>query len=90
MKSEFRQSKGASRGGCPIVERVWEKGRPAIARDSLYYRKDAEGNLIRRASYGACGRFGWRIDRINGGGDALVNLRPLHWEASRKKRSARD
>ena len=88
MKKINSCKKGASRSGHSIVERVWEKGRPAIARDDIYYRKDEEGNLIRRASYGTRGRFGWQIDRINGGGGNLANLRPLHWIAIGKRRQS--
>ena len=88
MKNDPRNA-SVLRNDRVIVERVWAKGRPAIARDALYYRKDEQGNLIRCASYGVCGRFGWRIDRINGGGDALANLRPLHWKAAQEKSSAR-
>ena len=84
MKTESRK-KGLSQASDLLVDQVWEKGRPAIARYDIYYRKDGEGNLIRRASYGKRGRFGWRIDGINGGGNSLANLRPLHWKAALAK-----
>lgn len=71
------------------VEEVWEKARPVKGKNPDAWRKDAMGNMIRNASYGTHGEYGWDIDhkypKSKGGSDADKNLQPLHWEANIKK-----
>ena len=70
-------------------QKVWEKAHSIRGKNPDQYRRDAEGNVIRHASYGTLGKFGWEIDhkipKSKGGSDAENNLRALHWEANREK-----
>lgn len=72
-----------------LIDKVWEKGKEIRGKDTDAWRRDAEGNKIRKGSYGTQGEFGWEIDHKKpvekGGSDDLRNLRPLHWEENRKK-----
>ena len=72
-----------------LIEEVWEKAQEIRGKDSDVWRKDVEGNKIRKASYGTEGEYGWEIDhkkpREKGGSDGIRNLQPLHWEENRKK-----
>ena len=66
---------------------VWEKGTTIPNYDAEKWRKDSNGNVISFAAYGnRDSDYGWEIDHIRpvaeGGGDLLVNLRPLHWKAN--------
>jgi len=72
-----------------LIEQIWDKGHTVRGRNPEVFRKDDEGNLIRKASYGTLGEYGWEVDHKNpinkGGTDNLRNLRPLHWEENREK-----
>ena len=72
-----------------IIDQVWDKGTPVRGKNPEVWRKDPEGNPIRKPSYGTVGQFGWEIDHKNpkagGGSDNLRNLQPLQWEANREK-----
>ncbi|HXW24604.1 MAG TPA: HNH endonuclease signature motif containing protein [Xanthobacteraceae bacterium] len=72
-----------------LIQQVWEKGRQIQGRDPDTWRRDSEGNLIRRSSYGTQGEYAWEIDHIiptaKGGSDNLRNLQPLHTEENREK-----
>lgn len=72
-----------------LIEITWEKGREIRGKDPDVWRRDEEGNVIRHASYGTQGEYGWEIDHRNpvakGGTDNPRNLRPLHWEENREK-----
>ncbi len=72
-----------------IVEKVWDKGHTVRGKNPETWRKDDEGNVIRRSSYGTQGDYGWEIDHKNpvsrDGTDNMRNLRPLHWEDNREK-----
>lgn len=63
---------------------VWSKGRVIPGQDPSMWRYDDYGNFIQYSEYGNRNSpFGWEIDHripvANGGGDGLLNLRPLHW-----------
>lgn len=69
------------------IEAVWRKGAIIPNYDAYVWRRDHLGNAIRRTDYGNRNSdYGWEVDHIRatalGGGDALVNLRPLHWRAN--------
>jgi len=68
-----------------IIEEVWAKGVIVDGYDKDLYRKDAAGAWIARNSFGnRDSLFGWEVDHVwpqsKGGGDDLVNLRPMHWK----------
>ena len=71
-----------------LIQQVWEKGETVRGDDPDIWRKDAEGNLIRRGSYGTQGEYGWeiyhKIPKAKGGSDDLRNLQPLHTEVNRE------
>ena len=68
---------------------VWQKGSTVRGKNPDTWRKDSEGNLIRRGSYGTCGEYAWHVDHIRpkalGGSDNIRNLQPLHWEENLEK-----
>jgi hypothetical protein len=66
------------------VRAVWAKGSITADADPEVWRKDEYGAWIRWGFYRDHGsQYGWDIDyvvpRSEGGGDDLLNLRPLHW-----------
>jgi 5-methylcytosine-specific restriction endonuclease McrA len=72
-----------------LINQVWEKATPMRGKNEDVWRKDSEGNKIRKASYGTQGEFGWEIDHKKpvekGGTDNPRNLQPLHWKENREK-----
>lgn len=65
------------------INRIWEKGRTVEGVDPSKFRKDACGAWIARNKFRkGDSEFGWVVDHIYprsmGGGDDLVNLRPLN------------
>jgi 5-methylcytosine-specific restriction endonuclease McrA len=72
-----------------LINQVWEKGKEIRGKDPETWRRDAEGNKIRKPSYGTKGEFGWEIDHKKpvekGGTDDPRNLQPLHWKENREK-----
>ena len=63
---------------------AWEKASPVIGYDPTDFRRDAFSWWIRWSDYGnRDSDYGWEIDHttpsVLGGGDALSNLRALHW-----------
>lgn len=71
------------------IEDTWGKAQAIRGKSPDTWRKDSEGNKIRKGSYGTIGEFGWEVDHknpiANGGTDNPRNLQALHWEANRKK-----
>ena len=71
------------------IEQVWDKAAAIRGKDPDVWRRDAAGNVIRHASYGTTGEYGWEIDHKNpvskGGTDHQRNLQPLHWQENREK-----
>ena len=71
------------------IDAVWEKGKKIPKKDPNLYRKDNEGYVIFKTSYGKQSEMGWEIDHRNpiskGGTDSMRNKQPLHWRANRKK-----
>lgn len=71
------------------LRRDADRPETAKARRALRRPVDAEGNRIRRASYGQHGEYGWDVDhhhpKSKGGSDQMSNLKPLHWEANIEK-----
>lgn len=72
-----------------VVDDCWDKADPIRGRNPDTWRRDEEGNIIRYASYGTVGEYGWEVDHRNpvakGGTDNPRNLRALHWEENREK-----
>jgi 5-methylcytosine-specific restriction endonuclease McrA len=71
------------------IDTVWEKAKPIRGKNPDAWRRDSEGQKIRRGSYGTQGKFGWDVDHKNpksrGGSDNPRNLQPLHWKENREK-----
>lgn len=71
------------------IDDVWDKGKPIRGKNPEAWRRDPDGNKIRKGSYGTEGEYGWEIDHIKpkarGGGDDLRNLQPLRPDANREK-----
>lgn len=71
------------------INEIWDKGHSVRGKNPDVFRKDDEGNVIKKGSYGTKGDYGWEIDHKNpvakGGTDNPRNLRPLHWEENREK-----
>ena len=71
------------------VDRVWDKGNTIRGQNPDAWRKDSQGNKIRRGSYGTEGKYGWEVDHVRpkskGGSDNIRNLQPLQHKANRKK-----
>jgi len=71
------------------IDNAWEKAKPIQGKNPNEYRKDPSGNVIRKASYGTLGKFGWEIDhkkpKSKGGTDNPRNIQPLHWKNNRQK-----
>ena len=70
-------------------DEIWDKAKPIRGKNPETWRRDDEGNKLRKGSYGTTGDYGWEIDHKNpkskGGSDNLRNLRPLHWKENREK-----
>lgn len=71
------------------IEHAWEKAHKMRGENPDMWRKDDHGNIIRKASYGTRGEYGWEIDHKNpiakGGTEHLRNIRALHHEENREK-----
>ncbi|MYF89710.1 MAG: HNH endonuclease, partial [Boseongicola sp. SB0676_bin_33] len=62
-------------------QEVWEKGHEIPNVNPDIWRKDDEGNIIRRDKRGSDDSDGWEVDHVTpkskGGSDDIDNLRPL-------------
>jgi 5-methylcytosine-specific restriction endonuclease McrA len=71
------------------IEYAWENANTIKGKNQDSWRRDSEGNKIRKASYGTQGEYGWEVDHKNpkakGGSENLRNIQALHWEENRKK-----
>ncbi len=71
------------------VDRVWDTAKKIRSKNPDVWRRDSLGNVIRKASHGTRGRYGWEIDHkkplSKGGSDSPRNLQALHWEENRRK-----
>jgi len=71
------------------VDNAWGKAKPIQGRNQNVYREDAYGNVIRKASYGTHGEYGWELDHkrpsSKGGSDKPQNIQALHWQENREK-----
>ena len=72
-----------------VILAVWSKASEVKNIDPNEWRKDLAGAWIKFEHYGSRSSYGWEIDHVfpeaKGGGNELVNLRPLHWENNLKK-----
>lgn len=73
-----------------VIQLIWEKGLVIEGYDKNMYRQDFAGAWISRDKYGDTDSiFGWEIDHVypkeKGGGDHLINLRPMNWKNNRSK-----
>ena len=71
------------------LERIWDKGSKIPGKDPDKYRKDVNGNVMYRHSYGKYSEMGWNVDhkkaKANGGSDSLRNLQPMNSRANSSK-----
>lgn len=71
------------------VEWVWDKASNARGKEPKLYRRDEQGNIMYKPSYGKTSEMGWEVDHRNpkskGGTDHRRNLRALNTDANRKK-----
>lgn len=71
------------------IDGAWERASTVRGQDPNVWRRDEEGNVIRYASYGTQGEYGWELDHrvpvSRGGSEHGRNLRALHWQANREK-----
>jgi len=71
------------------LDKIWEKGAKVRDKKADLYRKDSEGKIIYKPSYGKSSNMGWEVDhkrpRSKGGTDNIRNLVPKHWKSNRAK-----
>ena len=72
-----------------ILDKIWEKGIVIRGKNPDKYRKDINGNVMYRQSYGKFSEMGWNVDhkkaKANGGSDSLRNLQPMNSRANSSK-----
>lgn len=68
------------------IDWCWEQCATIRGENPDVFRRDEHGNVIRYASYGTHGEYGWHVDHrkpvAKGGSDHKRNLRALHWESN--------
>jgi hypothetical protein len=71
------------------LDQVWDKAKKVRGKDPKLYRRDSEGDIIYKPSYGKTSDMGWEVDHSKpvskGGTDHLNNLNPLQWKNNREK-----
>jgi len=71
------------------IDNAWDKAKPIRGKNPDTWRRDPQGNKIRKGSYGTQGDYGWELDHKNpaskGGSDSGRNIQPLHWKENRQK-----
>lgn len=71
------------------LNQVWEKGQIIRGKNPDLYRKDINGNVMFRPSYGKTSDMGWNVDHSKpqslGGTDHLNNLQPMNSRANSSK-----
>lgn len=71
------------------IEATWNKAATVRGKDPELYRRDVEGNVVYKPSYGKQSEMGWEIDHknpiANGGSDHGRNLQILQTAANREK-----
>lgn len=69
--------------------KIWNKGFIILGKDPNKYRKDVNGNVMYRSSYGKYSKMGWNVDhkkaKANGGSDSIRNLQPMNSRANSSK-----
>lgn len=71
------------------LDQIWDKGKRVRGKDPNLYRRDKEGNVIYKPSYGKDTEMGWNVDhskpKSKSGTDHLNNLQPLQTAANKSK-----
>jgi len=71
------------------LDQIWDKGQTVRGRNPDLYRKDREGNVMYKHSYGKLSEMAWEVDHSKpvskGGTDHLNNLQPMNPSANRSK-----
>ncbi len=72
-----------------LKDKIWDKGTIIKGKDPNQYRKDVNGNIMFKRSYGKYSPMGWNVDhkkaQANGGSDSLRNLQPMNSRANSSK-----
>ena len=75
------------------LDQIWEKGHVVRGKTPDQYRKDDNGNLMYRGSYGKYSPMGWNVDhkvaQANGGSATRRKLRPLNSRENSRKGAKR-
>ena len=70
-------------------DKIWDKGAIIKGKDPNKYRKDVNGKVMYKPSYGKFSEMGWNVDhkkaKANGGSDSLRNLQPMNSRANSSK-----
>ncbi len=71
------------------LDKIFRKGSEIKGKNPDLYRKDVNGNVMYRHSYGKYSTMGWNVDHIkakaNGGSDSMRNLQPMNSRANSSK-----
>lgn len=70
-------------------DKAWNNAKRVRGRDPAKYRRDPNGVVIYRYSYGKTSEMGWEVDHITprsrGGSDATRNLQAFSTRLNRRK-----
>lgn len=71
------------------LQKIWEKGSPVKGKNPELYRRDVNGDMMYKPSYGKTSEMGWEVDhknpKANGGTDSMRNYQPMNWKGNRQK-----